>query len=938
MKKFLMYVIIVVTCLFLGFTIYYLTQNNENIYITISKDESIYKNVGDTLWLDDMLVWTKPYKTTTIEVSSADTSVVTYDVNTKTFECIGGGMTAITIKPSNENFGPFIFEVYVGDGTIDNPYVINSVDDLAKIGRDDELRFKLTNSYILTKDLDLATYNNGTWQPLGEISGNFNGDGHTLYNMNITSGINVGLFEGVAQGSIVEDIKFVNATINGEFATAGVVAGVNKGTVGKCEVISAKLTNSSASGVTGGIVGKNINVLTNAVVNMCSSTVELSSAGIAGGLVGLNHSSIVLNSRAIVNKLEASATTAVLGGIVGSNKATYNQAEEVYIAGAIKNSFAVVNAVSSMGTIGAVVGLNDEQVYTGQLFKNIYQGCLCALGDGISIQAVASGREHLSSDSTIEKVEQKANLLNENTYKQYGYNFDTVWTMVENGMANINYQGGYETFKVDAIGKEITKSNMSLVEFLNKIKNGDTAYITATYKITENCEIDLENTEWQTVAPSINSPMTASIKVEDGKTCVIKNFKLNKENTSFFGYLSGNTIIQNITFENVTVGSCTGDHSGVVATGLLSGAVLEGITVKNLASISTSAKTAGIICGLNKGTINNCKVENDMLAGFKTFISDRQISMGAIAGQNDGIISNAQVNNVQFIVDTSSSLNGGVNLGGIAGVSSSSILNSMVVGVECDNAIRNTAHIGGIAGYTTADTLTISKCAVVSSNFKNVISNTDALMGGIVGYTSAGTTIKGCLFNEGSLSASRVGGLSAMLYGTAFSSYVGSDTQIIGDRVGGFASSTYGKLTDCYVLADLKAYNKKSYACGITYFVGPDCYIEHCFSNATFTGEGKFFAESWSEFRTASFVQWFSNLSNPTYWGYVGNNIVLVNNGAKIQDSFLFGIRTGWIETTLQECNGEQGNYEVFKDTAGFDSNIWNFSEGLPTLKDVATY
>ena len=31
-KKFLLYIAVIVTCLFLGFTIYYLAKNNENIY------------------------------------------------------------------------------------------------------------------------------------------------------------------------------------------------------------------------------------------------------------------------------------------------------------------------------------------------------------------------------------------------------------------------------------------------------------------------------------------------------------------------------------------------------------------------------------------------------------------------------------------------------------------------------------------------------------------------------------------------------------------------------------------------------------------------------------------------------------------------------------------------------------------------------------------
>ena len=69
------------------------------------------------------------------------------------------------------------------------------------------------------------------------------------------------------------------------------------------------------------------------------------------------------------------------------------------------------------------------------------------------------------------------------------------------------------------------------------------------------------------------------------------------------------------------------------------------------------------------------------------------------------------------------------------------------------------------------------------------------------------------------------------------------------------------------------------------------------------------------------------------------NNIILVNNNAKIQPSSeLFNKKTGWIDCSLDQCNGTTGNYSVFKDKAGFDTNVWNFDveSGFPTLKEVA--
>ena len=47
-KKFFMYVIVMVTILFLGFTTYYVSKNNENISLTLSREESVYINKTDS--------------------------------------------------------------------------------------------------------------------------------------------------------------------------------------------------------------------------------------------------------------------------------------------------------------------------------------------------------------------------------------------------------------------------------------------------------------------------------------------------------------------------------------------------------------------------------------------------------------------------------------------------------------------------------------------------------------------------------------------------------------------------------------------------------------------------------------------------------------------------------------------------------------------------
>ena len=199
-KKFLLYVSVAVTLLFLGFTVYYIARNDENMYLNLDNTSSIHMNVNEVIeW---PLVWTKPHKDTTLNVLVGDESVLSYDEQTKNFIGISGGYTSVTITSSNKNFGPFVFEVYVGDGQFGTPFVIKTAEDLAKIGNDSI--YTSDKHYALANDIDLKLYNNGVWTPIAELAGSFNGNGHTIYNLNIENSTHGGLFSKVSSTGIVE--------------------------------------------------------------------------------------------------------------------------------------------------------------------------------------------------------------------------------------------------------------------------------------------------------------------------------------------------------------------------------------------------------------------------------------------------------------------------------------------------------------------------------------------------------------------------------------------------------------------------------------------------------------------------------------------------------------------------------------------------------------
>lgn len=961
MKKFLMYVIIVVTCLFLGFTVYYLTQNNEN-FIAVAEDNAIYKNKGEFVSLDDLLVWSKPYKTTTLSIVSADETVVKYDEATSRFNCEGGGLSIITITPSNENFGPFVYEIHVGDGSTENPYFVDSAEDLAKIGNDSQNVFQLTNSYNLVKDISLTT----DWTPLGKFEGTFNGKGHTIYNLKISQGTNVGLFSEISDKALVQNIKFTNAIINGSFDNAGVVAGINNGTIGKIDVQSSMLTNTNSTGYTGAIAGTSQKEITPATINMCSANTIISSSGIAGGLVGFNKSSIILNSKVVVESYISTSEQAKFGGLVGVNGSTLT-ADEIYYASAIKTSFVIIKEVSAENsTIGAIACENKEDKYETQMFYNIYDGVLYALGDNVTIaNAVSIGSEDLTTDAKNNIVNKSmSDMLDTETYNGFEYDFSNVWLRPEGKFANINFDGIYETYKSTGIGKTILASQgVTLLSFLNSIQKNPAA-VTATYVIDQSGELDLSEgypttQYWTTLAPSQNNPMQASIVVEEGVTFTIKNFKLKEDNSSFFGYLSGSTIVDGLTFENVIIESCNDVNSGVVASALLTGSTLQNITVKNFKCTATKAQNVGIICGKSSGTIKNCNVigdnSNSSDPNCSVTLSDNLVSMGSIVGYNaSGFVSNCKIVNVRLGINSTEKESGSINFGGAVGTSEGNISKCKVNSFVCESSTSGSVYAGGLVGYVQKNGSSKISESYSCANIKISTTSSKAFVGGIVSYLGEDAVLENSFYsNNGSndnnveLDGYNVGAIACIGgKNSTITSCYADNCYLYGKYIGGLVAYAKGYLNNCYTFATMDGTGKKAVVCGMTREAAGSCDIRNNFVDVTFKGSGDRYAETETTFRLGPVTKAF----NPNTWnqkvGPIVKNVILHENKSTIQmnNAIISREKKGWIECTRKECNGTEGSYSVFK-TNGFSDTIWNFDEetnnsngGYPTLKNIAIY
>ena len=253
---------------------------------------------------------------------------------------------------------------FEGEGTEENPYLVEKAKDFSHIMEYPEAHFKLNNDINL-KDAE--------FEPIGTESnpfrGTFDGNNKEISNLKIDkleSSKNIGLF-GVLDNAKIVNVTITNANVTGG-SRLGILAGYAKEDgeggfclIGNCHVsgrITALGTDVIKATRTGGLIGINDGNNTvpgtgsgsyiYSIIDNCSadaevicSTVPIGDGGDVGGLVGWNRG-IIRNSYAEGNVNGGN----LVGGLVGSNW------EQIY------NSHAMGN-VTGCQTVGGFAGSNN---------------------------------------------------------------------------------------------------------------------------------------------------------------------------------------------------------------------------------------------------------------------------------------------------------------------------------------------------------------------------------------------------------------------------------------------------------------------------------------------------------------------------------------------------------------------------------------------------
>lgn len=179
----------------------------------------------------------------------------------------------------------------------DNPIVIKTTSEFLEIKYDDDAY------YSLEADLDFADEagNATTITPLFDAStsfmGHFDGNGHTLSNIEIDTSSTYtysGIFGYLGIGSSVSDLNISNITLSstkGTYLYLGALAGCNQGTITNVHVTNASITHlgtGTSMQYIGGLVGVNCYIVENSSVEGVTMTLRSRLQSVVGGFIGSN--------------------------------------------------------------------------------------------------------------------------------------------------------------------------------------------------------------------------------------------------------------------------------------------------------------------------------------------------------------------------------------------------------------------------------------------------------------------------------------------------------------------------------------------------------------------------------------------------------------------------------------------------------------------------
>ena len=826
MKKFLIFLVAIVVVVCVGLTTYYFLRNDEAINFSTKE---IYVNTGDIITLDDLGYRViKQHRKTTYDYNAGGDSVtalVRYDedqgyyvVNDTT-----GGEVDIVINTSNENYTNFKIHVYIGDGTSEYPYYIENMSDIQKIGD----MYSLDSSYQLRSNITLSSsflpigYNYTSNQYAG-FTGSFDGNGFTISGLNLTGNeySNAGLFSSLI-GASVQDLTISQASVNGSYDNAGILAGRidDASIVTGVRILDSSVTNAKANSNVGGLAGTitnnssvSVSGVTNSFITMSSTAVSNSNVGGFAGIVDQSKVQATFADTAISADNGSTGNVAGFTGkfVIGTD------------AGSIQESYSITT--SEYANFAGFIG----QISSGTNFNNAQANQLTYL---VGNYALTNGNNVVVRTNDLANTEDRNGIR---FFERY-YDIDNAiyfivgYNSLDNMVSNSNYvfyavdrnnltlwdasawefvSGQMPTLKTEnvtlsAISAEYMLKNLqettvtnrdALLDILQTADNG----VISDVRLVLASNIDLSGIDW-TPYVLVNSIITT----EENRMIEISNLTLAKSTDGNIGLFAemDNSSISNIRFTNVRI-TASGTYAGTIAGRLVSSSSASASQVNNVqVEFGTGALTSQITTlGGIAGSVEN---GSQIVASTVSYLSvDTEAvveNAGAIAGRlvDGSIVGNENVTEISNVT-----LSANNRLGGVVAINNGTIsnINGDVSLVYSENNFD--AYVGGVVAENNANISNVDMNVRIDVNRANrsiMVGGATAVNNGNISEVKLSGA--GIVVDETEAQNHSIGGISAVNNGTIDRGYnlmISIGTYIAGRNlsVGGITVDNNGTITN----------------------------------------------------------------------------------------------------------------------------------------------
>lgn len=331
-----------------------------------------------------------------------------------------------------------------GNGSIDDPYLITSVEDFVKIFTNEDY---MKVHYKLTKDLDFSSMDNwniGTISNYQVFSGSLDGDHHVISGLSGKSNL-PSLFYSL-DGATIKNIIFSDINFNiAESGWGNLISILAYNSTFEDIVITKSVKIDGNASYAGGIVGTAHNSKFIHIANYADINTGYEYKGKASGIVNESYGSEISEC---YNYGNITATNSIVGGIVGY----LGVATDTFNVGNVKNVYNYGNLKTNL-IGGGIVGNgessiieNSYNVYSKEVDNNVGNIVGTSYGMiiknsyylGIYSSSIVEDRENTTTFNNVTgKTEEQ--LKEQNTY--LNFDFDSTWTIEDNYpyLKNFNY-------------------------------------------------------------------------------------------------------------------------------------------------------------------------------------------------------------------------------------------------------------------------------------------------------------------------------------------------------------------------------------------------------------------------------------------------------------------------------------------------------------------